>query len=81
MTDTPYNRKIHNFFAEYITCNNPFAVDINGMMKSVTIKEAADLLIEKNVFSSVKDMRLRALKDYNIFLPAWVFEWVKENKE
>ena len=81
MTDTPYNRKIHNFFAEYITCNNPFAVDINGMMKSVTIKEAADLLIEKNVFSSVKDMRLQALKDYNIFLPAWVFEWVKENKE
>lgn len=81
MTDTPYNRKIHNFFAEYITCNNPFTVDINGMMKSVTIKEAADLLIEKNIFSSVKDMRLQALKDYSIFLPAWVFEWVKENKE
>ncbi len=81
MLNTPYNRKIHNFFGEYITCNNPFAVDTNGMMKTETVKEAADLLIEKNVFSSVKDMRLQALKDHNIFLPAWVFEWVKENKE
>lgn len=80
MINTPYNRKIHNFFGEYITCN-PVAVDTIGMMKTETVKEAAKLLLEENVFSSVKDMRLQALKDYNIFLPAWVFEWVKENKE
>lgn len=77
MTDTPYNRKIHNFFSEYITCN-PVAIDTNGMLRNEAIKEAVKLLIEDNVFLSVKDMRWQALKDYNIFLPAWVFEWVKE---
>lgn len=54
MTDTPYNRKIHNFFDEYIICNNPFAVDTNGMMKSVTIKESADLLLKKMFFHPLK---------------------------
>lgn len=44
------------------------------MMKNEAVKEAVRLLIEENVFSSVKDMRLQALKDYNIFLPDWVFE-------
>lgn len=80
MLNTPYNRKIQNFFCEYINCDTD-AVYVNGMMKKEAVKEAVRLLIEENVFSSVKDMRLQALKDYNIFLPAWVFEWVKENKE
>lgn len=80
MKNTPYNQKIQNFFGEYITCN-PVAVDTNGMMKNETVKEATKMLIEENVFSSVKDMRLQGLKDYNIFLPAWVFEWVKEKKK
>lgn len=80
MIDTPYNRKIQNFLEEY--CNfSPDNFYVNGMMKKEAVKEAVRLLIEENVFSSVKDMRLQALKDYNIFLPAWVFEWVKENKE
>lgn len=73
MTDTPYNRKIQNFLEEYINCN-PDAVYVNGMMKNEAVKEAVRLLIEENVFSSVKDMRLQALKDYNIFLPDWIFE-------
>lgn len=51
------------------------------MMKSETVKAAAKMLIEENVFLSAKDMRLQALKEYNIFLPAWVFECVKEKKE
>lgn len=80
MTDTPYNRKIQNFLCEYINCN-PNAVYVNGMMKNEAVKEAVELLIEEKIFLSIKSMRLRALKDYNIFLPAWVFEWVKEKKE
>lgn len=76
MTDTPYNRKIQNFLEEYVNCSSK-AVYVNGMMKKETVKEAVKLLIEENVFLSVKDMRLQALKDYNIFLPAWVFELVK----
>lgn len=80
MTNTPYNRKIQNFLEEY--CNfSPDNFYVNGMMKKETVKEAVRLLIEENVFSSVKDMRFQALKDYNIFLPAWVFEWVKEKKK
>ena len=80
MTDTPYNRKIQNFLEEY--CNfSPDNFYVNGMMKKGAVKEAVRLLIEENVFLSVKSMRMQALKDYNIFLPAWVFEWVKENKE
>lgn len=80
MLNTPYNRKIQNFLEEYINCDTD-AVYVNGVMKKEAVKEAVRLLIEENVFSSVKDMRLQALKDYNIFLPAWVFEWVKDNKE
>lgn len=80
MLNTPYNRKIQNFLEEYINCDTD-AVYVNGIMKKEAVKEAVRLLIEENVFSSVKDMRLQALKDYNIFLPAWVFEWVKDNKE
>lgn len=80
MTNTPYNRKIQNFLEEYVNCS-PDNFYVNGMMKNEAVKEAVRLLIEEIVFSSVKDMRLQALKDYNIFLPAWVFEWVKENKE
>jgi hypothetical protein len=80
MLDTPYNRKIQNFLEEY--CNfSPDNFYVNGMMKKRAVKEAVRLLIEEIVFSSVKDMRLQTLKDYNIFLPAWVFELVKENKE
>lgn len=80
MTNTPYNRKIQNFLNEYVN----FGADnfyVNGMMKKEAVKKAVRLLIEENVFSSVKDMRLQALKDYNIFLPALVFEKLKENKE
>jgi hypothetical protein len=80
MTDTPYNRKIQNFLEEYIKCR-PTAVYANGMMRKEAVKEAVELLIKENVFSSVKDMRKEALKDYNIFLPAWMFEWVMENKK
>lgn len=80
MLDTPYNRKIQNFVEKY--CNfSPDNFYVNGMMKKRAVKEAVRLLIEKNIFFSVKSMRLRVLKDYNIFLPAWVFELVKENKE
>lgn len=80
MTDTPYNRKIQNFLEEYVDCG-PDGFYVNGIMRKEAVKEAANLLIEENIFLSVKSMRLQALKDYNIFLPAWVFEWVKENKE
>ena len=76
MKDTPYNRKIQNFLEEYVDCG-PDNFYVNGMMKKGTVKEAVRMLIEETVFSSVKDMRLQALKDYNIFLPAWVFELVK----
>lgn len=80
MFDTPYNRKIQNFLEEYCIFS-PENFYVNGMMKKAAVKEAVRLLIEENVFSSVKDMRFQALKDYNIFLPAWVFEWVKEKKK
>ena len=80
MTDTPYNRKIQNFLEEYVNCG-PDNFYVHGMMKKESVKEAIRLLIEKNVFSSVKDMRLQALKDYSILLPVWVFECVKEEKE
>lgn len=76
MTDTPFNRKIQDFFADYIVCN-PVAIGENRMLRDEAVKEAAKLLIQDKVFSSVRDIRLQALKDYNIFLPAWVFEWVK----
>ena len=80
MKDTPYNRKIQNFLEEYVNCG-PVNFHVNGMMKKETVKEAVRLLIEKKFFSSVKDMRLQALKDYSILLPAWVFECVKKKKE
>ena len=80
MEDNNFNRKIHNFFAEYIICN-PVAVDDNRMLKDVAVQEAAKLLIDEGVFISIKDMKKQALKDYNIFLPSWIFEKVKEAEQ
>ena len=80
MLDTPYNKKIQNFLEKYVNCG-PDNFYVNGMMKKGTVKVAVRLLIEENVFSSVKDMRLQALKDYNIFLPTWVFERIKGEKK
>lgn len=77
MYNNRFNRKIHNFFAEYITCN-PVAVDTNGLLMNVAVQEAARLLIDEKVFNSINDMRKQALKDYNIFLPSWIFDNVKE---
>lgn len=50
MTNTQYNKKIQNFFSEYIIVKKPVAVYENGMMKKETVKEAAELLIEKKCF-------------------------------
>lgn len=79
MTNTPFNRKIQDFFADYIICN-PVAIGEDRMLRGEAVKEVAKILIQDKVFSSVKDIRLQALKDYNIILPNWIFEYVKENK-
>lgn len=80
MEDNNFNRKIHNFFAEYIICN-PVAVDDNRMLKDVAVQEAAKLLIDECYFTSIKAIKKKALKDYNIILPNWVFEKVKEAEQ
>lgn len=54
MTNTQYNKKIQNFFSEYIIVKNPVAVYENGMMKKETVKEAVELLIEKMFFHLLK---------------------------
>ena len=81
MEDNNFNRKIHNFFAEYVNFINPGCLDENRMLKDVTVQIAAKLLIDEGVFISIKDMKKQALKDYNIFLPSWIFEKVKEAEQ
>lgn len=78
MEDNNFNRKIHNFFAEYVICTNPVCLDENRMLKDVTVQIAAKLLIDECYFTSIKAIKKQALKDYNIILPNWVFEKVKE---
>lgn len=53
MTDTPYNKKIQNFFSEYVNCA-PVWFHVNGMMKKEIVKEAADLLLKKMFFHPLK---------------------------
>lgn len=81
MEDNNFNRKIHNFFAEYVNFINSACLDENRMLKDVTVQIAAKLLIEECCFASIQDIKKQALKDYNIILPNWVFEKVKEAEQ
>ena len=78
MTNTEFNRDVHNFFCEYINYK-PDAIDNNCLLKKSAIREAASLLIENKIFSSIQDMRSKALADYHLLLPDWVFDGIKEN--
>ena len=58
------NEKIFDFLSEYIEF---------GYSRE-DLKQAAELLLKANVFSSPQDMRIQAACDYEIILPEWLFE-------
>ena len=49
MTDTPFNRKIQNFFADYIVCNS-VVIGENRMLRDEAVKKTAKILIQKIFF-------------------------------
>lgn len=49
-----------------------------GVLTKEGYQTCANKLIDGEVFEDKCDMRLQAIKDFNIILPDWIFEYVKE---
>lgn len=71
-----YREQLTAFFLQYVNANTK-AFE-NGLLNDSAIKESAELLLKEKVFISIKDMKKEALKDYNIILADWIFEYLKK---
>lgn len=65
--------RLHEFFTQYIqpTCKDSY--DSDGLISYKTMQQFADLLLEAKVFESVRDMRMEALKDFEVIIPESIF--------
>ena len=70
---TDWNALATKFFLDYITEDSVYYTP-SGNMTFTSMQECAQLLLNREVFKSVKDMREQAMKDYGIVLPDTVFE-------
>lgn len=69
-----YDERISEFLLEYVNYPTDKAYTPSGNLTSAAIKQAVQLLLQENVFSSKNDMRIQAMKDYKIVLPETIFE-------
>ena len=70
---TDWNALATKFFLDYITEDSVYYTP-SGNMTFTSMQECAQLLLNREVFKSVKDMREQAMKDFGIVLPDTVFE-------
>lgn len=68
-----WNSLATKFFLDYITEDSVYYTP-SGNMTFSSMQECAQLLLNRGVFTSVKDMREQAIKDFGIVLPDTVFE-------
>lgn len=66
-------RKMTDFFGEFIENKQEFLL-ADGTLPLVTIREVVELLFQNRVFTSAREMRRAALREYGIILPNAVFE-------
>jgi predicted DNA-binding protein (UPF0278 family) len=68
-----YNDKVSEFFYNYVKpIKNGITND--GNLTEAAMKQTVKLLIKERVFRSEKEIIMKALKDYRVFLPCCIFE-------
>lgn len=68
---------ITTFFMHYLSIPQEF-YNQEGVLTKKGAQTCARYLISNGVFDDKNDMKTEALRDYNLFLPNWVFEYEKE---
>lgn len=68
-----WNALATKFFLDYVWEDSVYYTP-RGNMEFTSMQECAQLLLSRKVFTSIKDMREQAMKDFGIVLPDTVFE-------
>lgn len=65
--------RLHEFFTQYVhpTCRESY--DSDGYISFATMKEAVALLLENHVFESAYEMKMEALKEFEVIIPDALF--------
>ncbi len=79
MSEQSFYAKVSAFFKSYVTIpQNNYYYAQNGNLTKSGVQSCANFLISKGVFSGANDIKKQAFKEFNIILPDWVFENIKE---
>jgi len=68
-----YREAASGFFLEYVNARGRGFND-DGNLTDEALKAATELLLEKQMFASFDEMKLEALKNWNVILPDWLGE-------
>ena len=79
MSEQSFYAKVSAFFKSYVTIpQTDYYYAQNGNLTKSGIQSCASFLVYKGVFANENDIKTQAFKDFNIILPDWVFENIKE---
>lgn len=65
--------RLNEFFSQYTqpTCRESY--DDDGLMSYKTMQQAADLLLQAKVFETEREMKMEALRDFEVIIPEMIF--------
>ena len=66
--------RLHEFFTHYVHPICREAYDSDGNIGFETMKEAVQILLENHVFESAYEMKMEALKEFEVIIPDALFE-------
>ena len=65
--------RLHEFFCQYIRPFSRQIYDADGLLSTETMKEAVRLLLDNKVFDNKHDLKLEALKNFEVIIPDELF--------
>lgn len=75
--DRSFLTSVTAFFMTYLNIPENFFKS-GGVLTKEGYQACAEKLIDGGVFDDKNDMKSQAIKDFNIILPDWVFEYKEE---
>lgn len=66
--------RLHEFFTQYVKPTGRLSYDPDGNISFATMKEAVALLLENHVFESDYEMKMEALREFEVIIPYELFE-------
>lgn len=77
MSEHSYFTSVTAFFMSYLDIPDDF-YEPGSIMAKKAMQTCAQYLIITGVFENAEDMKKEALREFNIILPHWIFEYEKE---